>query len=86
MSTIQKNSGGLLIIKRPGARNSYLKLRTYFQNGFLFSPHPAVPVSMEQKRHGYGRATANRYYEYLFKFKHAANKKSRATKSYVTDK
>jgi len=36
-----------------------------FPYGIVFSPHPAVPVSIKLKKHGYGRATANRYFEYL---------------------
>jgi len=37
--------------KRPGANNSY-RTADIFPKGILFSPHPAMPVTIDKKRHG----------------------------------
>jgi hypothetical protein len=36
-----------------------------------------VPVSLERKKHGFGRATAMGYYQYRIKVNHDSQEKSR---------
>jgi hypothetical protein len=89
MSTIQKISGGPLIIKRPGAQNSLVNCGRIPREVFYSAhtrPDQFNRTEQKTKTRLTGRVTAPRYFEYLFKFKHEAGKKSIPTKSYFSQR
>ena len=71
LSTFQHFAGRPLNIKEAGRSKQLLELRAYSQIRCYIQPTPGrVTQKSNKKRHGYGRVTASRYFEYLLKLNH----------------